>query len=102
MSLLNEFKFIKNFLGEPFFVRKPNDINVLVNKQTKIECEVSGFPLPNVQWYIKISIQIMINITVETINILPFYLTYLTNHPISIDILSLFYKREAEYIFLLY
>ena len=37
--------------GSPVFVRLPLDINVLEKKSAKLECEVLGIPIPNVEWY---------------------------------------------------
>lgn len=36
--------------GEPAFSRKPGDINIFEKKQVRIECEVVGIPIPNVEW----------------------------------------------------
>jgi hypothetical protein len=35
----------------PGFARQPSDINVYEKKPAKIEVEVLGLPIPNVEWY---------------------------------------------------
>ena len=36
--------------GSPCFIRKPIDTCVNLNKPAKVECEISGIPIPSVQW----------------------------------------------------
>jgi hypothetical protein len=36
--------------GGPIFVRKPADLNVVEKKPFKVDCEVTGLPLPTVEW----------------------------------------------------
>lgn len=36
--------------GGPVLVRKPTDLSVVEKKPFKVDCEVSGLPLPSVEW----------------------------------------------------
>ena len=37
--------------GEPVFIRKPVDLNIIEKKPFKVDCEVTGIPMPTVEWY---------------------------------------------------
>ena len=39
-----------SLLDLPSFIKKPVDTTVVLGKPLKIECEVSGIPLPEITW----------------------------------------------------
>lgn len=55
--------------GEPAFVRKPNDTNIMEKKPARLECEVIGIPIPVVDWFKDgVYLQNTDNIQIETKN----------------------------------
>jgi hypothetical protein len=38
-------------LDLPSFIKKPTDTTVVLGKPLKIECEISGIPLPEITWF---------------------------------------------------
>ena len=37
--------------GSACFIRKPGDASIVLNKPVKVECEISGIPIPDCVWY---------------------------------------------------
>jgi hypothetical protein len=37
-------------IGLPYFVKKPTDSSVVLNKPLRIDCEIGGIPIPEIEW----------------------------------------------------
>ena len=44
--------FVLLFVATPYWVNKPQDINLVINDNGELLCEAAGIPVPTISWLV--------------------------------------------------